>query len=477
MAERYDVVIVGARCAGSPLAVKLANRGLEVALVDRARFPSDTPSTHVFQNDAARVLADLGVLDRLLASGAPWVEQADLRVEGVRLVHPWPRQPRDPGPMLSVRRPVLDTLLVEAAAEAGAHVRTGTRVTGLVERDGRVVGVAVRPDPEGPGSATELLAPLVVGADGRGSAVGRLAGARRYNLVPNERMTAWAYYEGASPPAPTTFFAHRWDEEYMIACPCDGGLYLVIASPPADRAGRFVEDADAAFDAHLAGWPPVAGVVAGGRRTGRPAVMARWTSYFREAAGPGWVLVGDAGHFKDPAPGQGIADALRQVERLAPVVVEGLDGSGSIDRALTRWWRWRDRDAREMAWFAADVGGGGRVPPVLVEILRQLQSDPVMVDRWFDVLNHRARPSEILTPPRLLKATAALLRAEGQPRRRVLSDTGEIVARDLRRRWLNRFPRYRESAGAAPAAAGRPVVVSPPAGTTSAVGRRTTGSC
>ena len=435
MADRFDVVVVGARCAGAPLPAMLAGRGVRVALVDKATFPSDTPSTHIFQNDAARILAGIGVLDRVLATGAPWIERADLRVDDLRLVHRWPRRPADPGPMLSVRRPALDVLLVEAAEEAGAVVRTGTRVTGVVERDGRVAGVRVD-------GGEALDASLVVGADGRSSAIARFTGARAYNTVPNQRLASWAYYEGASPPEPATFFAHRWDEEYLIACPCDGGLYMVAAIPPASRVGQFREDPDGAFEAHVDRCAPVAAVVAGARRTDRPSLVARWTGYFRESAGPGWVLIGDAGHFKDPAPGQGITDALRQAERLAADIVDGLSGGRPLDEALRGWWRWRDRDAREMAWFAHDMGRGGRVPPVLVEILRPLASDPADADRFFDVLNHRTRPSEILTPTRLLAATARLLRRGEAAPARVLGDTREIVAQDVRRRWLDRRPRY-----------------------------------
>ena len=173
-------------------------------------------------------------------------------------------------------------------------------------------------------------------------------------------------------------------------------------------------------------------------------MVARWTGYFRESAGPGWALVGDAGHFKDPSPGQGITDALRQAQRLADDVVEGLSGSRPLDQAMRDWWRWRDLDAREMAWFAGDLGRGGRVPPVLVELLRHFEADPTMVDRWFDVLNHRVRPSDILTPPRLLGATARLLRGGDQPAAQLLRDTSEIVARDLRRRWLDRRHRYED---------------------------------
>lgn len=453
MAERFDVVVVGARCAGSPLAALLARGGLSVALLDKATFPSDTPSTHIFQNDGARVLAAIGVLDRVLASGAPWIEQADLRVDALRMVHRWPRRPDDPGPMLSVRRPVLDTLLVEAAEEAGASVRTGARVGALVERDGRVGGVVVEDGGVAAGDGRrdyEIEASLVVGADGRGSQVARLTGARRYNAVPNERLACWAYFEGASGPEPPTFFAQRWDEEYLIACPCDGGLYLVVVIPPVERARHFRDDVEGAFDAHLALCEPVAAVVAGARRVGRPSLVTRWTGYFRESAGPGWVLVGDAGHFKDPSPGQGITDALRQAERLAAGVVEGLSGRRPLDEAMGDWWRWRDRDGREMAWFAHDLGRGGHVPPVLVEILRRLESDPAMVDRWFDVLNHRTRPSEILTPLRLAGATAGLLRRGDVPRAQVLADTREIVAQDLRRRWLDRRPRYEGADAGAP---------------------------
>ena len=438
-AERFDVVVVGARCAGSPLAALLARRGLRVALVDRARFPSDTLSTHVFQNDACRVFAGLGVLDRLLASGAPWITQVDLRIEGLSLVHRWPLRPGDPGPWLSVRRPVLDAALVEAAADAGADVRTATAVTGLVERAGRVAGVRV-----GTGSAggTELVAPLVVGADGRGSLVARLTGARGYNLVRNQRLACWAYYEGVAAPGPATFFAHRWDDEFVTAWPCDNGLHLVVVIAPVDRAPQFREDPVASFDAHVARCLPLVATLAGARRIGPPVLAARWTSYFRESAGPGWVLVGDAGHFKDPSPGQGITDAVRQAERLADDIVDGMGGSRPLDAAMTAWWRWRDRDAREMAWFAGDFGQGGRVPPVFVEILGRLAAEEVSTDSFLDVLNHRVRPSAILSPPRLASATARLLRRGDQPPGRVLAGSREIVAEDLRRRWRNHRPRY-----------------------------------
>jgi len=99
-----------------------------------------------------------------------------------------------------------------------------------------------------------------------------------------------------------------------------------------------------------------------------------------------------------------------------------------------------------MAWFAGDLGQAGRVPPVFVELLAGMGDDPATVERWFNVLNHRVRPSEILTPARLLGATARLLRSHDRPPGQVVAETREIMARDLHRRWLNHRPRYGEPA-------------------------------
>ena len=454
MIERHDVVVVGGRCAGAPLATWLAEAGLSVALVDRARFPSDTLSTHIFQNEAACLLERLGVLDRVLATGAPWLERVDGRVEEVRFSRPWPRRAGDPGGGLCVRRSLLDALLLERAARAGATVHAETTVVGLLERAGRVAGARVTSR----GLERELEAAVVVGADGRGSTVARLAGARAYNVFANQRAGVWGYYEGASWPTPATLLFQRWGEEFVIACPADSGLYLVVVIPPLERKEDFRADLDSAFDAHVARCEPVADVVAGARRAQRPRAMFSWTCYFREAAGPGWVLVGDAGHFKDPAPGQGIADALRQAERLAGAVSSGWDSDATLDRELAAWWRWRDADAAEMAWFAADVGRGGRVPPPLAEIVRALDAENEL-EPFLDVFNHRVRPSEVLTPIRLGRAAARLAIGGSVPRGEALASAWRILATDVRRRRLNRHPRY-----AAGSATGAPVTAGPPGG-------------
>src|SRR5438445_3258840 len=143
MAERFDVVVVGARCAGAPLAALLAREGLEVALVERATFPRDTLSTHVFEADGIEFLDRLGVIERLRDTGAPFVCRVDNRIEDFRAEVDWPRRPGDRGGLMSVRRFLLDPILVDAAEQAGAEVLLATNVTGLIEEGGRVAGVRV----------------------------------------------------------------------------------------------------------------------------------------------------------------------------------------------------------------------------------------------------------------------------------------------------------------------------------------------
>src|ERR1700684_2060794 len=143
MSEEFDVIVVGARCSGSPLAALLARRGIKVALVEQASFPSDTLSTHIFEAQALRFLDRLGVIDKIRATGAPFVDRVDLRAEDLEFVTPIQLHSGDIGGTASVRRLLLDPILAQTAAEAGADLRMDSKVTGLLEDRGRVAGVRV----------------------------------------------------------------------------------------------------------------------------------------------------------------------------------------------------------------------------------------------------------------------------------------------------------------------------------------------
>lgn len=438
MADSFDVIVVGARCAGAPLATLLARQGLSVALVERATFPRDTLSTHIFQAQAINLLKRLGVLRAVQATGAECLNRLDFRQDTFRTKTTFLKRPGDLGGAMSVRRFKLDPILADAAGTAGAEVMMGTAVTDLVRGDGRVTGVRVRAG----GSELGLSARLVVGADGRNSTIGKLVGARKYHVVPGERFAYWGFFEGISDDPDREFVFHHWDGRLVAACPADSGLYQVNLVPSNRFLPEFRANLTGAFMDHVRACEPVAAKLGDATPSGKLFGIIRFESFFRESAGPGWVLVGDAGQFKDPTPGQGMMDAFRQAEALAPVI-EGAIGrsDAEIDAATATWAQWRDRDAFEHHWLACDLGAAGSMPTVLTALMAELDA----ADRFgevVDLLEHRLRPSQVVTPPRLFATAGRMLLQPGCDRRAVLREVRELVATDMRRRRLRRRPRF-----------------------------------
>ena len=438
MDERFDVVIVGARCAGSPLATLLGRQDVRVALVDQDAFPSDALSTHFFEADALAFLARLGVDDQLRATRAPFITRTDNRLEDIRWSTDWPQVEGDIGGLASVRRIVLDQLLVEAAQEAGAELYAGSGVTDLVrDQTNRVAGVRLNTS----AGERELSARLVIGADGRTSTVARLAGARQYNLTPNQRATYWSYFEGAAIGEPTFVF-HRWADRFVVAAPCDSGLYEVQVMPDLADLDAFRGDVSGSFMAHAMSCEPVAEAIASATRVGKVLGMVRWSGFFREPAGRGWVLVGDAGLFKDPAAGRGIGDAFEQAESLAATIVGALRGSDAeLDTTLKHWGRRRDEAFAEYYWFGTDLGAGGRVPVVLPELVRGLQAGGKS-HLMLEIQSRRARPSRVLSPPRVVAAVARALLRRGGERGRLLRELAQLGSQQARRVWLKHRPAF-----------------------------------
>lgn len=371
--DTFDVAIVGARCAGAPLAIQLARQGLSVCLLDKARFPTDKASTHLFTPSGTAVLERLGVLDDVVDAGATPLRTMRLRSNDVSVT----TRP-DPGVigvMLGIRRETFDPILLEHVARAGAEIRTGCRVDGVLTDKGRVVGLETQSGP--------IHAELVVGADGQHSRIAERVGAREYLTTPGSYMPTWSFYEGATPPYDLVM--GRVGEGNGIALPLDNGIYIAMMGTPMAKADAFLADRYANFDAAVARWPEMAEAVAGATRRGPLRILRRWHGYFRTAAGPGWVLVGDAGHFKDPAPGQGMADAFRQSESLAARIVAGLSGD-TIDKELLDWWRWRDLDAVEMYWAASTLGELTNPAAVTDAAFRTLGKSDVALERMLQAI-------------------------------------------------------------------------------------------
>jgi flavin-dependent dehydrogenase len=337
----YDVIVVGARCAGSPTAMLFARRGYRVLLVDRARFPADTLSTLYIQQPAVARLARWGLLDAVRSSGCPPLdhvvyELGQARVEGCSRGVDGIREAYAP------RRYVLDQILADGAQAAGAEFRPGHELTDLVlDDDGRVTGTRLC-TPEGT-DVTEH-ATLVVGADGMRSTVGARAGAT--TLVRNERLTC-AYYTMWRGPR-THFEMYEGDTGWVSAVPTNDDAVVIAAYHP---QSKFPEVRRAAHESYLdnvrVNAPKLWAQLDGAEQVERLFGTGDQQNFFRQACGDGWVLVGDAGHHKDSLTARGIGDAFLQAELLVDAVGEGLHDPAHLTAALSEFAAERDRQLTE----------------------------------------------------------------------------------------------------------------------------------
>lgn len=400
--ERVDAVVVGARPAGCAAATALARAGRRVVALDRARFPSDTLSTHLLFVGGVVELARLGALGRVQALGAPPLPEAYMAGAGLEVRGRYtPVEGVDHG--LCVRRPGLDAALVATARAAGAEVRERTRVTELVFEAGRVAGVRWRSGEE----EGEVRAPLVVGADGRRSLVARAVGAERpYRASPNGRACFYAYLEDPRTEWRATAAQWRAGRELGTAFPCDGGLVMVLLMPPRSRGEAFRADLDAGWEATVDALPGLRDRLEGCTRVTKVRSALDTTSYFRRSSGPGWALPGDAGHFKDPVTAQGIRDALRFGRRLGEAAAPVLDDPARLDRALAAWERRRERECLETYVWTNLLARDSEMTALEVELYRAADEHPELGSRVLDVFARTRRPSAAV-PPRLAAAVSA----------------------------------------------------------------------
>src|SRR5262249_7286759 len=200
---------------------------------------------------------------------------------------------------------------------------------------------------------------LVVGADGRRSAVARWVGAKAAHVAPASSVLIYRYVRDDVPDGYHWYFQ---DGAAAGVIPTNDGLANVFAAARAERLPRELDGgAGAAWRRILDRAAPGLAERLGHRVAAGPArVFPGLTGYLRDAAGPGWALVGGAGYFKDPITAHGITDALRDAQILGRVV--GAAGPGAVcryqaerDDLSLRLFRVTGRIA-SFAWTADEIG-------------------------------------------------------------------------------------------------------------------------
>ena len=368
MDHTHDVIVVGARCAGAATAMLLARAGLDVVMVDRADLPSDTLSTHSIARSGVVQLQRWGLLDQVLAAGAPAIRDVVFHVDGQRTER---RIKAHAGVdfVVAPRRYALDAIIADAAVAAGASVRTGIRIRGTRrDADGRVIGVVGH----GPAGPVELRARFVVGADGVRSEIARAVEAPVIEERPPAGATHYAYYFGPAWPANEYYLGNGALSGIFPTNDGHASVWVCLPAGEAKSIRHGASDLDAAFDQMLVrAAADLADRLHGAVRATAVRGAIGLPNHIRRAAGSGWALVGDAGYHRDPITGHGISDAFRDAELLADAIAAVLQGDADASTALARYQRTRDEMLREIFEITCALGEFP-APTRFIELQRQL---------------------------------------------------------------------------------------------------------
>jgi len=379
--KTYDVIVVGGRVAGASTAMLLARAGARVALLDRSAYGADTLSTHGLMRAGVLQLSRWGLLEQVVAAGTPPIRTTTFLYGDQEPVRISIRPSAGVDALYAPRRTVLDRVLVDAAAGAGVEVRHGQRVTGLLrDRDGRVSGVRSRAH----GVTRDLHARFVVGADGIASSVAREAGATVLREGHWASAVQYAYYGGLGD------HGYQWAYRDGVAAgliPTNDGLtcVFVASSPLRMRTMRMGRSAEEAFEAVLGlAAPGHVHLLGSATRAGGFHGWGGRRGFVRRSWGPGWALVGDAGHFKDPISTHGMTDALRDADLLASALTDSLGGTRPEAKALEDYQSRRDLLSAQLFEASDEIAGfewdGLGVQPLLRRVSAAMIDDVEMLE-------------------------------------------------------------------------------------------------
>ncbi|MFK0259448.1 NAD(P)/FAD-dependent oxidoreductase [Streptomyces sp. NPDC090445] len=406
--QDYDVVISGAGPAGSAAAVLLARRGVRVALLERRSDPAahKVLCTHSLTANAYPVLDELGLVPALEKAGAVRNQARWYTRWGWIEPRAAPAGPELPY-AYNIRRSTLDPLIRSHAARTpGVDLLPGHRVTGLVREAGRTAGVRAS-TPQGDRT---IRARLVVGADGKDSAVAKSAGVPA-RLYENTRFAYFAHFRHLPLPGG---IGQTWflEPDMAYAFPNDDGVTVIAVLPDKERLPAFREDLEGSFLAFVRALPEAPPIDSAERIT-KITGMVDHPLHSRRPIAPGVALIGDAALTGDPLWGVGCGWALQSAQWLAEAVAPAATGRGDLDRSLVVYARRHRRRLRGHQYLAADFAKARPFRPVERLMFSAAARDDSLARHMHLFASRLIGPLRFLNPAALAKASAVNVKHRG----------------------------------------------------------------
>ncbi|MBK8252585.1 MAG: FAD-dependent monooxygenase [Polyangiaceae bacterium] len=405
----YDVLIVGGRPSGATLAARLGARQKKVLVLEKAIFPSlpNVPSSPAVHPGAMELLDEIGIPESAYASDHARMRHVRFNVAGLfSTVMRTPTLAAGRDYTYGVDRAVFDTACWHNLDRfPTVEKRQGFTVTDLVKEGQQVVGIVGNSN-DGPSETIKARA--VIGADGRFSFVARKCGAPV--IEEQDTCTSTVYYAdwaGVRPvcdegPATFVYTTVRGLDVLFFAMP--NGLYSVNTHQRSDRVDIGGKPENYYLNT-LKSIPEVWRYLEKAERTTPLSGIKRIGNGYRQPSGPGWALVGDALHYKDPVDGQGIYDALLETKLLDQALSLWLSGARTWDDAMKAY-----RDdvwAATQPMFKTTVGRLKRELydeppwPVVRTLIRWTVTDPIYQETFLRILGRDLPPGR-LTSKRLM---------------------------------------------------------------------------
>jgi flavin-dependent dehydrogenase len=337
-----DVVVIGGGPSGSTGSTLIAQQGWKVRLYEREHHPrfhigeSLIPQTYW-------VLKRLNMLDKM--KGSHFVKKYSVQFvnEHGRLSEPFyflDHNPHECSQTWQVLRQEFDQKLLQNAREHGVEVHMGVRVLEVLFEGERAVGVRVQ---HPGGREEEVRCQVVVDASGQSVMIQDRLGLREWDPV-LKKAALWTYWEGAQrdtgrDEGATLVLATRGKKGWFWYIPLHNNVISVgvVSSYEYLFKDRETKDLEKIYFEEVEACPGLGPRIAQARRVAPYRAAKEYSYRARQAAGDGWVLVGDAFGFLDPLYSSGVLLGLKSGQLAADAVSEGLARGDTSGAQLGKW--------------------------------------------------------------------------------------------------------------------------------------------